>query len=74
MTQDTDKKANQEDAHGLPEVMTAQEVAAFCRVSPKTVYKACEQYRLPFTRVGKQLRFYGPDVLDWLRGNASVSR
>ena len=55
-------------------VMTASEVAALFRVHPKTVYEAFNRGDLPGVRVGRLIRFPRALVVEWARGNASVSR
>ena len=59
-------------ATDLPEVMTADEVAAFLRVNPKTVYAAVAAGQLPGRRVGKRIVFWRDALLDWLRSNERV--
>jgi len=56
----------------LPEVATVNEVAAFARVSTKMVYEARKRGELRCGSIRKPLRFYRQDVMNWLRGNASV--
>jgi excisionase family DNA binding protein len=58
----------------LPEVILADEVAEVCRVNRKTIYDAVRNRELPGVRLGRLLRFYRADVVDWLRGNGSVPR
>ena len=53
----------------LPEVMTADEVAAFLRVNVKGVYAAVKAGQLPGRRVGKRLVFWRPVLLDWLKSS-----
>ena len=53
----------------LPEVMTADEVAAFLRVNVKGVYAAVNAGQLPGRRVGKRVVFWRDGLLDWLRSN-----
>lgn len=49
-----------------PEVLTADEVAAFLRVDRKTVYDAVGRGEMPHRRVGKRLVFSRTALLDWL--------
>ena len=58
----------------LPLVMTADDVASLCGVNRKTIYDACKNKELPFTRIGRLHRFHRDAVLEWLRGKGSVSR
>jgi excisionase family DNA binding protein len=50
------------------DVMTKEEVAAFLRVEPSTVYELTRKrsrHPLPFRRVGKYLRFSRTEVERW---------
>jgi excisionase family DNA binding protein len=50
------------------DVMTKEEVAAFLRVEPSTVYELTRKrsrHPLPFRRVGKYLRFGRTEVERW---------
>jgi len=50
------------------DVMTKEEVAAFLRVEPSTVYELTRtrsRHPLPFRRVGKYLRFSRTEVERW---------
>jgi excisionase family DNA binding protein len=60
--------------HDLPELITADEIAAVFRVNRKTVYDALKRRELPGVHIGRLIRFYRADVIDWLRGNGSVPR
>ncbi len=58
----------------LPNVMTVQDVAQYCEVSPKTIYDALKRGDLQSARVGRLIRIHRDDVMSFLRGNARVSR
>jgi excisionase family DNA binding protein len=50
------------------DVMTKEEVAAFLRVEPSTVYELTRKrsrHPLPFRRVGKYLRFSRTEIERW---------
>ena len=49
-------------------LLTAREVAARLRVSPKTVYALAARRELPHVRVSNALRFRTEDVQRYLRG------
>jgi excisionase family DNA binding protein len=56
------------DDRGLPEIMTADEVAAFLRLDRKTVYEATQRNEIPGAfRVGRCVRFNGDALLAWTR-------
>jgi excisionase family DNA binding protein len=55
------------DAESL---MTAGEVAEFCGVSDKTVYRWADQGHIPYTRIQSILRFRRRDVLRWLKSKS----
>jgi len=58
------------------DVLTVEQAAQLLQVSPKTVRKLFRRRQLPGGRkLGpKLIRFSKASVLEWLRGNASVSR
>lgn len=49
---------------------TVQEVAGIMRVSPATVYRMIEYYEIKTTKVGKQHRIWGKDIIDYLQKRA----
>lgn len=54
-------------ATGLPELLTAEEVAAWLKISVKAVYARAERGALPgATRLGRCLRFVRADLLRFL--------
>jgi excisionase family DNA binding protein len=51
-------------SHGLPELLTADEVAAWLKVSVKAVYAKAERGNLPgATHVGRRLYFIRDELL-----------
>lgn len=50
----------------MTELMTLREVAAYLRVTEKTVYRLLKRGRIPATRVGRQWRFEKDSVDEWL--------
>jgi excisionase family DNA binding protein len=51
------------------ELLTAKEVAQFLKVPLSWVYERCRQRssdRLPHVKLGKYLRFYKSDLLDYM--------
>jgi excisionase family DNA binding protein len=58
----------------LPEILTADELAAFLRVSRKTVYAGFKAGEIPGgKRIGGTIRFHRDAVLRWL-AEGQVSR
>ena len=49
------------------EIMTVEEVAAYLKVHPTTVYKLVKRKELPCFRVGSELRLRKADVDEWIR-------
>ena len=58
--------------HSGSEILTVKEVAALCRVSPKTIYGAIRRNEFPSSKIGGTIRCYRPDIIEWLRGNGRV--
>ena len=49
------------------ELLTAEELAAWLRITPRTVYRFVRHAQLPHVRVGRGLRFRRVEVDAWLR-------
>ena len=49
-------------------LMTPGELSAFLRVSPKTIYHWVLRREIPFTKVGRHLRFCATEVLAHFKG------
>jgi excisionase family DNA binding protein len=59
----------------LPPVMTVDELARLLRVNRKTAYDALARGEIPGARrIGRTYRISRDAVLEWLRGQARVSR
>jgi excisionase family DNA binding protein len=50
------------------EVLTTDEAAEFLRLSPYAVRDLARRKVLPGRKVGRDWRFYKPDLVAWLRG------
>ncbi|MDU2063742.1 MAG: helix-turn-helix domain-containing protein [Sporomusaceae bacterium] len=48
------------------DILSAQQVADMLQVSDDTIYELVRQNKIPFKRVGKQLRFVGYQIIEWL--------
>jgi excisionase family DNA binding protein len=58
----------------LPQLLTAEEVAALLRTTPKAIYVMVERRQLPeVTRIGRRLLFRQDELLDWLRQKSAPS-
>ncbi len=56
------------------ELMTVQEVAAYLRVHPMTVYRLIQRGELPAIRVGRGWRLSRNRIEQWLRAHAKRRR
>ena len=54
--------------------MTATETAEFLRLTPYAVRSLARRGVLPGRKVGKEWRFYRPDLVSWLRGEGPGPR
>jgi len=55
-------------------IMTSKEVAEYLRIPVRTLYKLCQEGRIPATKVGKHWRFR-KDMLDkWFKENKSLPK
>src|SRR6185437_10308824 len=63
MTRDGDKSRG-----GSPdnEILTIEEVAAYLRLTPQTIYKWAQEKRIPAAKLGKEWRFRKSIVDRWL--------
>ena len=48
------------------EIMTIEEVAAYLRLKPQTIYKWAQEKRLPAAKLGKEWRFRRSLIELWL--------
>jgi len=55
-------------------IMTSKEVAEYLRIPVRTLYKLCQEGRIPARKVGRHWRFK-KDMLDnWFNGNESFGK
>lgn len=54
------------DGGDLQEIMTVEEVAAYLRLKPQTIYKWAQEKRIPAAKLGKEWRFRKSVVDRWL--------
>ena len=63
--------------HTVPSLLTPEQTAAFLCVSEHTlaVWRSTGRYNLPYIKVGRQVRYKGDDVSDFIerrkRGNSA---
>ena len=57
---------------GSDEIITAEDVAKLLKVAPSTVYAWVRDGKLRHHRLGRCIRFYKSDVLDWFESNKVV--
>ena len=56
------------------DILTTQELAALLKVSNDTIYEMVHQEKLPYRRIGRQLRFPGWLIIDFLdAGNGKIA-
>jgi excisionase family DNA binding protein len=61
----TSRKPEKTDG-GYHEIMTVEEVAAYLRLKPQTIYKWAQEKRIPAAKLGKEWRFRRSVVDRWL--------
>ena len=60
-------KRRQETPKLVPgEIMTVHEVAEYLQAHPETIYRIVSKRRIPFLRVGSDLRFWRSDLEAWM--------
>ncbi len=63
MTRDGDKTRGPSRDN---EILTIEEVAAYLRLTPQTIYKWAQEKRIPAAKLGKEWRFRKSIVDRWL--------
>lgn len=53
-------------------VMTIEDLAAYLKLSKSTLYKLCQDGRVPGTKVGRHWRFHKDAVDAWLKKQDSA--
>lgn len=48
-----------------PEILTIDEVAAYLRLTPQTIYKWAQEKRIPAVKLGKEWRFRRSIIDRW---------
>lgn len=54
--------------------MTVEEVAAYLRVKPSTVYDWAKQGKIPAVKMGRLWRFETEKIEEWVRNGGLTSR
>jgi len=55
------------DGHSLDnEILTIEEVAAYLRLTPQTIYRWAQEKRIPAVKLGKEWRFRRSIIDRWL--------
>lgn len=49
------------------DVLTASEVARWLRIPKSTLYKLCQEHRIPTTKIGRHWRFSRRLLEEWLQ-------
>lgn len=59
-------KTHWQSPEGRAEIMTIEEVAAYLRLKPQTIYKWAQEKRIPAAKLGKEWRFRRSILDAWL--------
>lgn len=57
----------------LPPVMNVEEVAAYLRVAPVTIYRLAQRGEIPSAKVGRSWRFQREAIDQWLAEQAATA-
>ncbi len=60
--------------NNLPELWDIDRMCAYLDCSKHLVYRLTREHRIPFVRVGKELRFRVADVATWLQAESVPAR
>ena len=55
-------------------IMTSQEVAKYLRIPIRTLYKLCQEGKIPATKVGRHWRFRKDNLDRWFDKKPSFGR
>ena len=58
--------------NSFPNVMTVIEVAEFLRIGRTTAYELVRTGEIPSVKVGRQIRVFREDLLDYVRFNRGL--
>jgi len=62
------------NTHGLPALLTSDDLATLLRTSRKAIYAMVERAQLPgVIRLGRRVLFREDELLDWLRQKSAPS-
>lgn len=56
------------------EILTVEEVAAYLKLQPQTVYKWAQEGRIPGTKLGKEWRFRRAILDEWINTSIALSK
>lgn len=56
------------------ETLDIKELSTVLKCSKTKIYRLTSTGRIPCFKVGNELRFYWPDILDWMRAGGSSGR
>jgi excisionase family DNA binding protein len=51
------------------QILSMREAASFFKVSMRTMHKRLHSDGIPHFKVGRQIRFHLPQLVEWLQGN-----
>ena len=60
------KQTGGRDGSDLMSFLTTEEVLAYLKVTPRTIYRLIRSGELPAVRIGRQYRFRRTDLDGWL--------
>jgi excisionase family DNA binding protein len=55
------------------EVLNSEEAGEFLGFSAFTIREYAKKGIIPAKKIGKEWRFYKPDLIDWLRGKGTTA-
>ena len=53
------------------DILTVDETAELLKISRSSVYKLAQEGKIPAQKVGRHWRFYRPNILKWISGQAN---
>lgn len=54
------------------ELLTAEEVGKFLKVTPQWVYQRKAQGKIPYKKIGGSIRFVKSELIEWVKSGASA--
>ena len=56
------------------DILTVDEAAELLKIPRSSIYKLAQEGKIPGQKVGRHWRFYRPNLISWIAGQANFDR